>query len=1085
MSKGYQSKKGFNATLRHSGSGGSFNPSGSYEDLIAGDLVSMNDRVTVASKFVIRTTAGDESIDSGKDALLLEVVGGTDDNGTPFKIHSLQWNGANQLNPQRFIEALPNRGILREDIPMPGFYNDDTGEIVAPGMAKRCYIIRCPKCEAGEWGTAEKNNGYLLTDRKGNNLHVGDGTILGVWHCATLPAIGSEVTEVESHTFDGHDEVFYLPDEGYLLIGMAGETDASGISAHLAWSKDYNVFREFKAPVSLVVAVSELTAKFDTESIDGNTCLVLRGIESGNGGSYDRIVIYADGGGIYEHNNAQKLLTELAWAETEIEGEIVEGEGEATNGYRYTASLPTSGTYAALRDGLIRSDMEGMTLDGLTLVYDSAEQISPATAFAGKYVDYQMATPITGTHDIDPTGKPADDMGTEEVVGGDAATGTIVISYMRGFKDTMRALANAFKDLKDQFEESEYAKPLYFVGAWLDNAHTASPADQDNPDALAVMGNREWALDWRPGLVDMTAVEGETVKTGKELRKNNWLRDVYGNFAPVVGITVAMRDECMANALYTDAACTEQYCAAGAFDPVAFLKLCSIETVDGVKRMTHPTLYKAVDTEVGHYLKPWETTETKYGVFVGRKDEVYLLDNAVGASGKEWNGILGVNANVWDGMDVKTYALKPTGICPSPPTSIVEDGLNKLRPFFFNYPAADTYSKGNAGASGCTMFRENGHYRTNNISQIGTMTRARNNNHDTTSPLPVSEGGYHARNTFLRCVETAFGTKNLCIASRFGSGVSSVDACNSEATWKANGGMRYKAVGSDVWAYRAFSANPAIYYGTGETKSTTNASNWLSSYGPLSKTLEAQIAVSFAVEFGIAAGERFLFNGQEWRYENPTQTGTFAPKTVADGEMNCRVYKIVTGTFTGYASASATETTDYEIEVCVRTGLMLGCDMSGDGGPYWGGGCEIVGQCETSPASGSFGHELKVYVEPEQEQWVNESRYAINIGEKYAFEDKYALAGSIVTVANGYARRRLPHTPLPAALGASYQKGDCGYCYVQNNWGSAGKKTRVGVRLGSYAYNSTLSARYLVAAYSAGYTSTYYCSSAQVRWRLQ
>lgn len=1048
---------------------------GEEPDLIAGDLVSMNDRVTVAGKFVIRSTAGDESIESGKEALLLEIVGGCGDNeGEAFKINAMRWNGANQLDPEEWSAGKTSGYILGEV----------SGGTIGKGNNKLC-LIRCPKCQAGGYGTSEANNGYLLTSSTGVNLKVGDGAIIGVWHCAELPAEGSEVTAVTEHTFVGHSERFYLPDEGYMIVEIAPSENLEAISAHLAWSKDYDKFELYSAPVVLIVAASPLTTAFQTETINGRTCLVLRGIEQGNGGIFDRIIIYADGGGIYERNIAAALLSSLSWTETEIEGESIEGEGETVTGYRYTASLPTSGTYAAMRDGLIRSDIDGMTLNGFNLVYESETQITPATAFADKYVDYQMSTPVSGSHSINPAGKTANDMGTEEVVGGDSATGTIVISYVRGFKDSTRAMMNEFETVKAELKEQGYTKPLFCVGAWVDNANTASPIELDNPDALAVLGNKDWALDWRPFLVDMTAVEGETKKRPvMELRKNNWLRDIYGNWAPVVGITAEMRSECMENALYTDAACEVQYCASGAYDPEAFLALCSIETVDGVKKLTHPTLYKAADTEVTHYLMPWETTETKYSIVVGRKDEVYLLDNLVGASGKEWNGIIAANVNFWDGVDVKVYSLKPTGFSPAPPTSIVENSVSKLRSFFFNYNASDTNSKGTAGASGCTMFRNNGHYRTNNISQIGTKTRARACNHVTTAPFPVAEGGFHTRNTFLRCLETALGTKNLCTATRFSSGVSSVDGCSNEAQWLANGGIRYKADGAENWTYSKFDGNLAMYYGSGETKTTTSGSNWISGYGPLSKAMETQIALSFAVEFGIGVDTRFEFNGCTWWYSNPTTTG-FAPKTVADGYMNARVYKIVTGTFTGYASASATETTDFNIEVCVRVGLMLGCDMSGDGGPYWGGGCEILGSCDSAPASGSFGYELKAYIEQDQTKWTNEDETSVNIGQKFGFEDKYKFAGSMVTRSNNYTRRRIPNTPLPAAMGGASQKGECGYSYMGNYWGSAGKKTRVGVRSGSYAYNSASSARSLSASPSAGTTFTYYCGSAQVLLDVQ
>lgn len=1046
--------------------------SGSYPELIAGDLVSLeNDRVTVSEKFLIRTTAGEESIDSSKEALLLQVIGGCGEvESEAFKINALQWNGFNELDPSAW-ESGKTSGFITGEV--------DNGAIVA-GSHKLC-IIRSPQCEWGSYGTAERNNGYLFTASNGSNMSVGGGTIIGVWHSPTLPAIGSAVTAVESHAAAGHQETFYLPDEGYMIVEVDASAVLDDICAHMAWSKDYEVFKAYVQPQKLVVAISPLTTAFETETVNGNTSLVLRGIGSETGGVFDIIVINPEGGGTFQRNIASVLLPSLTWTESEIEGDVVEGEGSAINGYRYTAPLPTTGTYAAMVDGLIRSDVEGMMINGTNLVFDSSEQIVPATAFAGKYVDYQMATTVTENHAIDPTGKYPDDMSTEEVIGGNSPTGTIVISYMLGFKDSMRNLLHSFDAASAELRELSYSKPLCCVGEWLKNKYTASPYDEDNPDALAVFGNKDWALDWRPFLVDMTAVEGETKKRPvMELRKNNWLRDIYGNWAPVVGINEAMRDECMANALYTDAACETQYCASGAYDPEAFLALCSIQTVDGVKKLTHPTLYKAADTEVTHYLMPWETIETKYSVFIGRKDEVYLLDNLVGASGKEWNGILASNVNFWDGMDVKVYALKPTGICPSPATAISENSTTKIRSFFYNYPSTLTGVKGRAGLAG-TMFYEDGHYPTSGYSQITTKTSARANNHVATNPFPVAEGGFHARNTFLRCVETALGTKNLCIASRFGSGVSAVDTCNSEATWLANGGVRIKATGDENWTYKGWAGDGKIYYKDGSNYKTTNMANLLAQYGPHCKTLEAQIAVSFAVEFGIGAGEHFSFNGCEWWFSNPTATG-FAPKTVADGYMNARVYKVAKGTVAAYSDNQGTAET-FTVECCLRTGLMLGCDMSGDIGPYWGGGCEIVGECKTAPASGSFGYELKAYIEPDQTKWTNEGDSSINIGQKFAFEGKYRLAGSVVTRANGYTRRRLPNTPLPAAMGGGYQKGECGYSYMGNNWGSAGKKTRVGVRSGNHAAYSNLSARYLNAYNSAG--SPNFCGSAQVLLDVQ
>ena len=1058
---------------RARGNIGAAKSDGEEPGLIAGDLASFDDRVTIADQFVVRTTAVDESIDSSKDALLLEIVGGTGaTEDTAFKINAMRWNRSNALDPSAWASGKTSGYIL----------GHIANGAIASGSNK-IAIIRCPKCEAGEYGTAEKNNGYLITRRNGTNMHVGDGTIIAVAYSENIPSVGTEVETVEEHTFSGHSEKFYLPEEGFMVVEIAASATLADIDIHLAWSKDYNVFAAYQAPAELTIAVSALTSKFETATINGKTCLILRGIEDTGHSVYDRIVIYAEGGGTYQRNIAKSLLTSLTWTETTVTEEDV-------TKYRYTAVLPTSGTYAAKVDCLMRCDVDGMTISNRTLCFESETQITPATEFAGKYVDYEIATPVTGTHTINPAGKKPDDMATEEVVGDIHKTGTIVISYCRGFRDTMRALVNDFRKASEQIQILDYTKPKFCVGEWLENALASSSSELDNPDALAVFGDKDWAMDWRPFLVDMTAAEGETKKRPvMELKKNNWLRDIYGNWAPVVGITAAMRDECMANALYSDDEGQTQYCASGAFDPEAFLSLCSIVTEDGVKKLSHPTLYKAVTvddettySEVSHYLMPWETTETKYSIFVGRKDEVYLMDNMIGASGKEWNGILGSNCNFWDGADLKMYALKPTGICPSPITAISDNGTVKSRCFFFNYPSNLSGTTGYKGlATNCELFYGNGHYPYI-ISQIGSKTYARNNNSDTTAPFPVAEGGWHARNTFLRCIETAMGTKNLCAATRFSGGINSNNSANDEATISVYGGVRWKKSEDSEWGYSSWAGNThGIYKNATGGKEVMVAT--LNNYSFHSKVLEDQIAVSFAVEFGIAAGETYIFNDCEWRYENVTPSGTFNPKTVAQGEMNCRSYKTVKGTFSAYNSDGTAQNFDVECVLC--TGLMLGCNMSGDGGPYWGGGCEIVGECETTPASGSYGYELKAYIEPDQTKWANEGNTSIDIGQKFSFEDKYKLAGSVVTRANNYIRRRLPHTPLPVSQGGGLLKGESGYGSMSNYWGTAGKRTRVGVRCGTHASSSYLSARYLNASYSAGYPNTLYCGSAQVLLDMQ
>ena len=195
--------------------------------------------------------------------------------------------------------------------------------------------------------------------------------------------------------------------------------------------------------------------------------------------------------------------------------------------------------------------------------------------------------------------------------------------------------------------------------------------------------------------------------------------------------------------------------------------------------------------------------------------------------------------------------------------------------------------------------------------------------------------------------------------------------------------------------------------------------------------------------------------------------------------MNCRVYKIVVGSFAAYSDNQGTSET-FTVECCLRTGLMLGCDMSGDIGSYLGGGCEMVGDCLVNPSSSRYGHTIRAYIEPDQMKWVNEDTVSVDMGQKFGFESKYKFAGSIVNRAINYIRRRLPNTPLPVSSCGGLGKGECGYGYMQNNWGTVGKRTRVGLRCGYYAYTSSLSARFLNATYSAGDAAANFCGSAQV-----
>lgn len=174
---------------------------GSIIPALARDISSWTERTaTVKSTFaeVVRTTAGDESIDSGKPARLLSIVAKSD-----FAAKSLRTTGFNLLH---------------------------SAQAVGGG-----YYFMVPKLTFGTFGTVDENNGVLFTKSDGTNLtptvrfkplsegvptNVNQGTV-----CAYTEAEGRRF-----YTTDG---------PGYLIVtGIALDRTC----AHIAWSRRYDEF---------------------------------------------------------------------------------------------------------------------------------------------------------------------------------------------------------------------------------------------------------------------------------------------------------------------------------------------------------------------------------------------------------------------------------------------------------------------------------------------------------------------------------------------------------------------------------------------------------------------------------------------------------------------------------------------------------------------------------------------------------------------------------------------------------------------------------------------------------------------------
>lgn len=591
-------------------------------------------------------------------------------------------------------------------------------------------------------------------------------------------------------------------------------------------------------------------------------------------------------------------------------------------------------------------------------------------------------------------------------------------------------------------------------------------------------GNKEFLGEWHPFLIDHTDNTGEGTHPVGQLMDNNHFRFVSGAFAPTVGITEGMRAACDVQ-LYTDAEHTTPLTLKNGVVVTDKTGAHPYDATEVYNSLGLVDLYDGEGNKVRQLL-PWETTETKYSVMIGRYDTLYPVDRQTGESGKVLTGIFKRQVR-YDGIDSGKYPLLGTALAPCPVTTVG----NKTRNFFYAYAVGDsntTNGPSGAGESMCSMYVNDGrtYPRISDMSQVSNMQKARANNADVNASLPFAEGGYHGVNTFILCMELLYGTKYLHDNNLFGSGISSNDACNSENTWLGNGGVRCKEQGTEEWTYRGF--GDSTPFGHNEKLEKNNFSWFVNFYRPKEQCMESQMAASWAAEFGIAENTEYEAYGVTYRYKNITGV-----KGLADGVMNCKVYRKKIGTCKGYKDANTLAT--YDLELSLRMSLMHGMNASGDVFAYWGGGCEMVGTNKVQTNGNNNTEQLTknyidFYLEPTQSKWVNESGVSKNNLGTFGFESTYGKIGTFgpPILSDGYCKNRLGHIPYKIADGGNISSWQCFYSWAFPYWSSTlNQRVRIAVRLRGHAYNSLCSARSLNAYNSAAATDVANGGSAQCR----
>lgn len=242
--------------------------------------------------------------------------------------------------------------------------------------------------------------------------------------------------------------------------------------------------------------------------------------------------------------------------------------------------------------------------------------------------------------------------------------------------------------------------------------------------------------------------------------------------------------------------------------------------------------------------------------------------------------------------------------------------------------------------------------------------------------------------------------------------------------------------------------------------------------------MESQMAASWAAEFGIAENTEYEAYGAAYRYKNITGV-----KGLADGVMNCKVYRKKIGTCKGYKDANTLAT--YDLELTLRMSLMHGMNVSGDVLAYWGGGCEMVGTNKGGTNSARLEKNyIDFYLEPNQSKWVNESVDSKNNLGTFGFEAVYGKIGVFgpPVLSDAYCKNRLGHTPYKIAVGGNMSSWQCCYSWAYPYWSSTlNQRVRIGVRLRGVAHTELCSARSLDANYSVASIDERFSGSAQCR----
>lgn len=356
---------------------------------LAGDLESFAERggtpVDSVQDAAVQTTGGDDSVNAAAGAKLISIVPAADFAPTKIII-----SGFNLLRLQ-----------------------DNNGQAIAVGSG---WAFPVPACSFGGYGSAERNNGFLLTDNNGANLGYASSGRPTVRFLAGMDAPTAVTDGVDMNADSGyyHDDSdhglrFYLPPSiGWVIV--SGITWAN-TCAHMAWSRHYSTFIAPDDP-------SDAGSVIDLTPLG-----TMRYLASGGAAIADR-ADNTDDTHMALTTNVGRLASP-SWSD--FADEVTEGETQTyTHSVRVTGIKP--GGLAA-----IEGQAQLLTVENDTVSYKDTSE----TALAGA-LRYELATPATVQKAVNTSVSHLHDWGINILI----ASGSARVNwrYTQAITDSLAAL---------------------------------------------------------------------------------------------------------------------------------------------------------------------------------------------------------------------------------------------------------------------------------------------------------------------------------------------------------------------------------------------------------------------------------------------------------------------------------------------------------------------------------------------------------------------------------------------------------------------------------------------------------------------